>query len=204
MTHDLDARHYAEKVMLFGYRYGRSGPASSFINLRRGVCPGNTNKETIMEEKKMEFAVGDLVSYHGNLFIVALVDPDDTNRTYRGKALTGEDSGWMCTRDVRLPTVLEQTSFDPESPLAKYLVGKKVYCFDSLDELDTDEEPRLLVEAEAKDEDGDTREYPFTDELCCTWRFVALPVARSEQSVEEMTVEEVCKALGKTIKIVKG
>jgi hypothetical protein len=172
----------------------------------------------------MKFKENDLVmSKKYGLVTIVVVDHSDD--TYKVKRLDEENehTGWAGGDDIRAMTLAERTVCAPESLLAKYLIGKKVIFADSYASLeawdDEGENPRVLVSAASKDEDGDPSEYPFrvldedtdfsgdvsdVDEGDTTpyYLVAALPSGSDGETIE-VTMEEVCAKFGKNVKIKK-
>ena len=140
----------------------------------------------------MRFKKGELaVTQYGTLVTVG--------EGGRVNPLNGASGFFINEGDLHAPTLGERTAFNPNSPLAKYLVGKKVMYADDFGSL---EESDMGILGSV----GENRVYPFQvpgSGTAVGWKFVAALETKTEEPTIEVTMEEVCAKFGKNVKIKK-
>lgn len=148
---------------------------------------------------RASFVVASMGKMCGNAYPIGQVDTDGI-----AQALLPDDYWWvypwMVKEVIYDPANPKPYILDPDDPRVSGLMGKKVYYSDYIDMVTgTDRVPQCLAGISR------TVNSPFgigaTPEYAVAYFRYIRPV--EEPKVEEMTVEQICKALGKMVKIVK-
>lgn len=133
------------------------------------------------------------------LGVIDRVDESDDDSPYLVAPLRDmSDTGWLTQDEVRRPTRMEVTTCDPDSPLAKFLVGKEVLYGDTLPSVFTDDgQDKGLLGSIDKDSG-----YPF-HVGGNIFSMISAPLPKEEDETVEVTMAEVCAKFGKNVKIKK-
>lgn len=128
-----------------------------------------------------------------------IVEADTSDTPYRVAPLRDmSDTGWLTQGEVRRPTRMEVTTCDPDSPLAKFLVGKKVLYGDTLPSVFSDEDAVVVLESSDRE-----LGFPFSIAEHSRYAMISAPLPKEEDETIEVTMAEVCAKFGKNVKIKK-